>query len=93
MKHELPDMNQLQSEIKEYYHTPANRRLKYFAFAAIGIAVVLLLVMTFWLDELSLRTLLFMRGCAGLCALVFVVLVAVLTFRVYNAYFQNRNNR
>lgn len=91
MKHELPDMNRLQNEFKNL--TPADRRLKYFAFAAIGIAIVLLLMMTFWLDELSLRALLVMRACAGLCAIVFVILVAVLTYRVYNAYFQNRNSR
>lgn len=74
------------------YKTPENRRLKYAALAVIAIAIMLLLSMAIWIEEISTRTMLLMRGCAGLCAIIFGVLVGILTYRVNKQYINNRRN-
>ena len=65
-------------EIKKLYNTPVNRRLKYCALGAISVSIALMIIMIIWMDEISAKMKLFMRGCAGLCAIVFEFYVAVL---------------
>lgn len=80
-------------EQEKYYREKSNLLLKYAALSSIGISIILLLIMAFWLDNISYTMLLFLRGCAGLFALVFVVLVAILVYRVNVSYFKDRVNK
>ena len=68
--------------IKKLYRTPANRRLKYLALAAICASILLMLATIILMDGISAKGLLIMRGCAGLCALLFIVLYGTLVYRV-----------
>lgn len=73
-------------EIKRIYNKPANRKLKYCAVIAISITIVLLLAVLIWMDQLSYRNLLLMKGFAVLFALIFAFLYGVLAYRVNREY-------
>ena len=77
-------------EIKKLYNTPVNRRLKYCALGAISVSIALMIIMIIWMDEISAKMKLFMRGCAGLCAIVFVILCGCLVYRVCSAWFRQK---
>lgn len=81
----------IRQEQKKYYCEKTNLRLKYAALISIGISIVLLLTMAFGFVGFENTTvLLFMRGCAGLFALLFVVLVGILVYRVNTSYFKDK---
>lgn len=75
---------------KKYFLEKTNLRLKYAALSSICISIILLLIMIFCLDYLSPGVLLFLQGCAGLFTIVFVILVAILYYRVNASYFNDR---
>lgn len=79
-----------QRDLNRYYNEKSNLRLKYAALVSIAISIILLLAMTLMLDHISATMLLFMRGCAGLSAIVFVALYAILVYRVNNSYFKDK---
>lgn len=67
--------------------------MKYAALISIGISIILLLIMTFgFVDFENSAALLFMRGCAGLFAIIFVVLVGILVYRVNTSFFKDKAN-
>ena len=80
-------------ELKRLYNTPANLRLKHIALCVIGVAIAILISMIFLVDKVSWQLLYFMRGCAGVLAIVFVVIVAILVYRVNRAYITEDGNR
>ena len=79
-----------QKELDKNYREKTNLRLKYAAVISITIAVILMIAMVIWLDGISAGMLLFMRGCAGLFAIIFVVLVAILVYRVNASYLRDK---
>lgn len=60
--------------------------LRYSAFAVIAAVIALQISMIIWMDDIPLKTMLFMRGCVGTSAIIFVVLVGILTYRANNDY-------
>lgn len=83
---EREDMNKL-------YHASQYGKLKYVALATIAIVIVLLFATIIWIEDLSSTAVAIMRGCAGLGAIIFVVLVGILTYRVNYHHIQNRHNK
>ena len=80
--------DRFQQEREKYYRERTNTRLKYAALISIGISIILLLTMAFgFVDLNNTSAIIFMRGCAGLFALIFVVLVAIIVYRVNVSYF------
>lgn len=77
-------------EIKKLYNSPANKRLKYCALAAILVSIALMLAMIIWIDRLSYKAILIMKGCAGIGAIIFVVLIGILIYRVNSKYIQQK---
>ncbi len=73
-------------ELRNLYNAPANLRLKRMALCVVGVAIAILISMIFLVDKVSWELLYFMRGCAGVLAIVFVVIVAILVYRVNRAY-------
>lgn len=73
-------------ELKKLYNTPANLRLKHTALYVIGVAIAILISMIFLVDKVSWQIWYYMRGCAGVLAIIFVVIVTVLVYRVNKAY-------
>ncbi len=84
---------QEREEINKLYNLPENRRLKYIALAVMAVVVVLLLSMTIWLENIQPKVMLIIRGCAGLGAFGFVVLVGILTYRVNKQHITDRGNQ
>lgn len=73
-------------ELNKLYSQPVNRKLKYCAVVAISIALILMLAILIWIEQLSYRYLLLMKALAGLFAFIFVVLYGVLVYRVNREY-------
>lgn len=91
MANYFENRNRFQQERKKYYREKTNTRLKYAALISIGISIILLLTMAFaYVDYNNTTTILFMRACAGVFALIFVVLVAIIVYRVNVSYFSGR---
>ena len=85
--------DRFQQEREKYYREKTNLRLKYAALISIGISIILLLSMAFGaVDFNNTNALLLMRGCAGLFALIFVVLAGILIYRVNASYFVDKVN-
>lgn len=82
-------------ELKKFYNTPANLRLKHIAICVIGVAIAILISMIFLVDKVSWQLWYFMRGCAGVLAIIFVIIVTVLVYRVNRAYItcEGRNKK
>lgn len=89
----MKNNSQTQDEMNRLYNTPENRRLKHIALAVIAIAIILLLSITIWIEDIPSTAMLIMRGCAGLCAIIFVVLVGVLSYRVNKQHLLNRRQK
>lgn len=80
-------------EIEQLYYTPANRKLLYAALAIIAVVIILLLSGAVFVDYISLRTLLIMNCCAGLGAIIFIVIVGILIYRVSKQHLTGRWKR
>ena len=85
------NMNRFQQEREKYYREKTNIKLKYAALISIGISILLLLTIAFgFVDYKNTTAILFMRGCAGLFAIIFVVLVTIIVYRVNVSYFNDK---
>ncbi len=78
-------------ELRRLYNAPKYRRMKYCAITVIAIVIILLLSMINWVDKIPTNILLIMRGCAGLGATIFVVIVGILSYRVNKQHINTRN--
>lgn len=77
-------------ELKKIYNKPANRNLKYCSIAAISVVLALLLTMLIFIEQLSYRTILLMKGFSGLFAIIFAVLYGILIYRVNREYIDRK---
>lgn len=92
MKRYLENRHRINEGIETYSKTSEGKRLKNIALAAIAISIVLLLVSAFFIEGISWKMLLILRGCAGVGAIVFVIAYAILLFRANNQNFQDQIN-
>lgn len=72
-------------EIRALYDRPANRRLRRMAVGAISVSALILFSILAGGDNLSHKSVLILKGCAGAGALVFIVLYGWLMYRVNRA--------
>lgn len=77
-------------ELNKLYNKPANRKLKYCAVVAVSITLALMLAMLICMKLLSYRNLLLIKGLAGSFAIIFVVLIGVLVYRVNREYINSK---
>lgn len=80
-------------EIKRLYNKPANLKLKRIALCVIGVAIAILISLIFLIGKVSWQLWHFMRGCAGVLALVFAIIVTILVYRVNKEYISNRRTK
>lgn len=79
--------------LEPYYNRKVNKRLKYAMYASIGMCMILLLSQFFFLDPMDYRkytVLLWLRGFAGVFAIIFFILTGVLIYRVNSEYFKDK---
>ena len=72
-------------EIRALYDRPANRRLRRMAVGAISVSALILFSILAGGDNLSHKSVLILKGCAGEGALGFIVLYGWLMYRVNRA--------
>lgn len=86
---------QRKEELKAAYNlyaaTPTNRRIKYGAIVSITLAILSHLVCIIFLARISWPLLLTLRILAGIFALVFAILLMLLTYRINRAYWHHRS--
>lgn len=85
----LPNL-QDKAEFDRVARIPANRKYKYIALAFGIIGIILLFITIIGIDSFSIKTILFLRGCAGLCALFFIIFVAIFLYKVYKTLFNQK---
>ena len=78
-------------DVTRLYNAPEYRRLKYAAIIVIGLVILAQIAMIIWRDDISERTRLFIQGSSGLGAIVFVILIAVWSYKVFSEYFGARH--
>lgn len=81
------------TELKKIAQQPTNRNLKYLALLFGIIVIALLIIMILGMDSFSLTVFLVLRGCAGLCAILFIIFVALYLFRVYYIFYKQKWKR
>lgn len=82
---------QFKDDINRLYNAPKHRGLKYAAFIVIGLVILAQIAMIIWMGDISERTKLFIQGCIGLGAIIFVILIAIWSYKVYSEYFRGRH--
>lgn len=92
MRRNIERILEERAELNRLYNAPTNKRLKYSAFVVIAITIALLFSMIIWMEDLSTTAMLVIRGCAGLGAIIFVILVGILSYRV-NRYHITKRKR
>ena len=86
----LEKTNKEKEELNKIAQLPTNRKLKYLALFFISIGIILFLIMIIWFDDLSRDAILTMRGCAGLSAIFFAIIVTIYLFRINSAHHKQR---
>ena len=89
----MRDNRNSRQELNRLFKEPKYRPWKYSAYTVIGLVLATQLLMLIFYDEISYRTRLFMEGCIGLCAIIFVILIAILYYKLYSDYYRNKYNR
>ncbi|MDE7495508.1 MAG: hypothetical protein K2M67_01530 [Muribaculaceae bacterium] len=77
--------------LEAYYQTREGRRLKYGCYACAAGMMIMLGVILYFMDELSLRALLWLRGFCGVLACIFIILTMVMVYRAHKNYWDKRN--
>ena len=80
-------------EKEKYYAEKPNLRLKYATLSSAGGAIILMMIMVVGLDFISDKMLLFIRGCVGLFAIIFVILTAILVYKVNTSHINDKITR
>lgn len=82
-----------QRRLREIYREPASVRLKRIDVGIGVVAIVVQLGCIFLLGRIPARTLLLLRGCVAVLAIVFVALAGVLVYRVHRDYFRRLHGK
>ena len=69
---------------------PSNRIYKYLALVFAIAGIIIMSIAIIGIDSFSLKAILFLRGWAGICAVLFIIFVAIYLYRVYKTLF-NQN--
>jgi uncharacterized membrane protein YidH (DUF202 family) len=80
-------------DINQLFNAPKHRRLTYIALLVIGVVIAAQLAMAIRVDDISEQTRLIIQGCSSLGAIVFVILVGVIAYRVFSEYFRSKYDR
>ncbi len=85
---------QEREKMDEQYSAPKYRKLKFAAISVLAVGIIILLCIAFEMQSIPPKAMLIMQGCAGLSAIIFVVLVTIITYRANKEHINNRiNNR
>lgn len=93
MRNYFENRNEIQRALKRYSESGINRKLKCAAWIMIGLAATLLmlsLILLIGMEDFPYRWLLILRGTAGVCAIIFAILYAILIYRTNRRLWRER---
>ena len=80
-------------DIDNLFNAPQFKQIKYAALIVIGIIIAIQIATIVWIDSIPYKTMIFLRGCVGLGAIIFVIIATILAYKVHSEYFRNRNKK
>lgn len=83
----------MKEEIAKISEEPGNKRLKYIAVGIMAAAIILELIILIWMGDLSDTAILWLQGFTGVLAIIFVIIAAIWSFRIYNTYNRQKYNK
>lgn len=89
----MNDYWQQRDYINRLFKSPKHRPLKYSALTFIGIAIAAQIALIIWSEDIPMQAKLIIRGGVGVCAIIFIILVAIITYRVYSDYFRSKYDK
>ena len=86
----IEDIYKEKEEKEKIAQLPSIRKLKYLALFFISIGIALILTNLIWLETFSLTVILVLRGCTGICAIIFLIIVAIYMHKIHTIYNEQR---
>ena len=86
MKQYFETKNDLEDAVRKYARTPAGKRLRNISFAAIAACAALLITVALCINLLSWKIILLLRGCAGLCGIIFIIVYGLLLYKAHSSF-------
>ena len=72
----------MRDETEKIGKEPHNSRLKYLSIGFISVGIILELIVLIWFEQLPKTTVLWLQGFTGVCAIMFIIFMALFLFRV-----------
>jgi nitrogen fixation/metabolism regulation signal transduction histidine kinase len=73
-------------QINRLFNAPRYRYLKYSALVIIGAVIAVQIAMIIWIDDISNKARLVIQGCVSIGVAIFVLLVTIISYRVFTDY-------
>ena len=86
----LEDIYKEKQDKERIAQQPSIKKLKYLALFFISIGIALILTNIIWLETFSTTVILVLRGCAGICAIVFLIIVGIYMHKINTIYHEQR---
>ena len=86
----LEDIYKEKPEKEKIAQQPSIRKLKYLALFFISIGIAIILINLIWLETFSTTVILVLRGCEGICAIIFVIIVGIYMHKINTIYHEQR---
>ena len=78
------------AELKQIAKRPEIRRFYIYAIISAVIGIILLLTLAIFLDQLSDKLMLLLRGFTGLFAIISVIFTAIFYYKMFSTYRKNQ---
>jgi nitrogen fixation/metabolism regulation signal transduction histidine kinase len=89
----MNNYRQQHNEFNQLFNALKHRRLKYIALTVICAVIAAQISMIIWIDDIPNHIKVFIQGCIGIGAIVFVLLVTIIAYRVFTEYFRSKYDR
>lgn len=86
MRNNLYKFLHRREQLNKLYNSPKYRGLKYTAIGISCLIILLFIIMIIYMDELSYKMLLILRGSAGVLACIVFILSAIYFYRINRDY-------
>ena len=86
----IEDIHKEKEEKEKIAKLPSIRKLKYLALFFIFIGIAIMLINLIWLETFSTTVILVLRGCAGICAIIFLIIIGIYMHKINTIYNEQR---
>lgn len=85
--------NKRNAELKQIARQPEIRRFYIRAIISAVIGIIFLLTMIIFIDQISDKLMLLLRGCTGLFAIISMIFAGIFYYKMYSTYRKNQYNK